>query len=1102
MFTDPLFRFQTYLTGQSDSLLVHPIDSWSATLDLEPVWKDYRGKGVTVSIAQPIDRMHPDLAKNYSAEALALYDPMADLGDNAYGTFLAGVVAADDNGKYMVGVAPDSQVASRTENMYSYDIEILPRWQKEGIDWDPAGRGGLGTIYFSEPGIGDSARYFVNEHTVEELEFKGIANSEYGLPNDRHNMTVMPVTGTGAELFMSEDHLNGSMSFISAGVFNSAYLELAGTPEWKWVNGEYVFDTSAMGAVAGDQGFTWGLDISGDAGAVAKGESPSGVWEAVAEQGYGEIPGMQDGNVLMNDDGFAAPAIGAGVAALMLEANPNLSWRDVQNILAISANPLNLFRTHEDHQYLNGLTTESGGTNVNGGGLIHNMTFGFGSIDAFGAVRLAETWTEDRGADEEVHLKVSADNYTEGQAVGPFIGVPNPPYGVAGAGAVDDVRIKFTVDQAIDVEHVYLNVDFSVDQGWITNINDPGRWYLEQTQFKLISPSGTVSYMTASHDDRTTDGRPAPKNPLKLEASYGSRVFWGEEADAGNGEWTLVIDTELAEQKMVFDHLSLSFYGQESSDDDTYYFNKAVYLWKHLDKVRTIDDSSGSNTINASANSSDQFLTARAGESGKLKFEDGEIGDIYHVGAKTVITTLISSDGNDTLRAADRDSTLMGGRGNDTLIGGRGDDVLQGGQGNDVLRGGAGMDVADYGDARGGLSLSLGGNTVSVQGFGTDKLESIEGVRGSKYNDTIVGDANSNRLEGGAGNDTILGAMPRSNLTEQEAQVFRVYQATLGRTPDAGGYKNWVEHLNNGNSLQKIIDGFIGSEEFRKTYGDTSNKDFVNLLYRNVLDRDPDEGGLANWLGHLEKGMSRARVVRGFSESKEFINNTTDAATAFDAGLSVSDSWGDDVFRLYQATLGRAPDFDGWLNWVGNFAQGMSYSAIATGFIKSKEYEKVYGATSKDDFVKLLYNNVLGRDPDEGGFQNWMNHLNNGMSRERVVQGFAQSDEFKIQTDAPYSDWLGKHKSGDEIAGGAGRNTLYGSEYADTFIFRAGEGAVNSVMNFGAGDVLQFEGFGYKSAADVRAHLSDGDDGLVFRDQGVTVNLNVDTLHNDDFVFV
>jgi len=51
----------------------------SHVLDIEAVWDDYRGDGITVAVAGPVDRTHPDLVANYDTRYLNIYDPIPDI---------------------------------------------------------------------------------------------------------------------------------------------------------------------------------------------------------------------------------------------------------------------------------------------------------------------------------------------------------------------------------------------------------------------------------------------------------------------------------------------------------------------------------------------------------------------------------------------------------------------------------------------------------------------------------------------------------------------------------------------------------------------------------------------------------------------------------------------------------------------------------------------------------------------------------------------------------------------------------------------------------------------------------------------------------------
>ena len=68
-----------------------------------------------------------------------------------------------------------------------------------------------------------------------------------------------------------------------------------------------------------------------------------------------------------------------------------------------------------------------------------------------------------------------------------------------------------------------------------------------------------------------------------------------------------------------------------------------------------------------------------------------------------------------------------------------------------------------------------------------------------------------------------------------------------------------------------MAQSFLISDEFKERYGiNVSDSTYVNTLYKNVLDRDADTGGLNYWLGQLNSGAeTRYEVLLGFSESTE-----------------------------------------------------------------------------------------------------------------------------------------------------------------------------------------------------------------------------------------
>ena len=389
--------------------------------------------------------------------------------------------------------------------------------------------------------------------------------------------------------------------------------------------------------------------------------------------------------------------------------------------------------------------------------------------------------------------------------------------------------------------------------------------------------------------------------------------------------------------------------------------------------------------------------------------------------------------------------TLDGGGGNDQLFGGRLADVLRGGADDDRLSGGAGDDTQEGGQGR-------------------------------------------DSLDGGEGNDRLFGdSFGLSDADEIAAQVFRLYRATLGRDPDAGGWLGWTERIDSGAlDLTETSARFVASPEFQNTYGALDNAGFVDLLYRNVLNRSSDPDGLQGWLTALADGATRAEIVLGFSESPEFTGATRSSAqTAIDT--SDPAAWSDDVFRIYRAALDRPPDVGGFANWTGRLANGLGQEALAAGFTGSPEFQNTYGVLSDAAFVELLYQNVLNRTSDAGGLRNWLDALAAGASREAVLLGFSNSTEFVNATRLPLEAWMRNQGPDDTLSGQSGENVLAGGLFADHFVFSAQTGGTHTLRDLEAWDTLVFNGFGYANATAIRSHLTDTAQGLMFSDQGVQV---------------
>ena len=154
-------------------------------------------------------------------------------------------------------------------------------------------------------------------------------------------------------------------------------------------------------------------------------------------------------------------------------------------------------------------------------------------------------------------------------------------------------------------------------------------------------------------------------------------------------------------------------------------------------------------------------------------------------------------------------------------------------------------------------------------------------------------------------------------------------------------------------------------------------------------------------------------VQRSAVEFLEFSDKTIFIENADNANIA----------RLYSAAFDRAPDPAGLSFWEDIYANNVSAgakvagyytslaqtndgsgSSIADNFMQSSEFQNRYGSLTDTAFVTLLYQNVLGRAPDQAGLTFWVNQLEGGgQTRAIVLVGFAESPENVAKTG---SDWL------------------------------------------------------------------------------------------------
>lgn len=247
--------------------------------------------------------------------------------------------------------------------------------------------------------------------------------------------------------------------------------------------------------------------------------------------------------------------------------------------------------------------------------------------------------------------------------------------------------------------------------------------------------------------------------------------------------------------------------------------------------------------------------------------------------------TLIEIEGvagssfNDTLTGDDENNSLNGGKGKDSLIGGLGNDTLMGGSGNDTLQGGEGYDYANYGVSPLAVIVNLATGTATG-GDGTDTLTGMEGVFGSVYNDILIGDANTNSLEGGDGDDRLTGGGGDGDFLD-------------------GGFGN------------DFLDA--SGSEFSSLIGGDGN----DFLMGSREGSDFMEGGLGNdvLIGDVGNGFDQAYYSN--APAAVLVNLVTGTASGGDGNDSLSGIEGVSGSFYNDIIIGNASDND-LVGWEGN----------------------------------------------------------------------------------------------------------------------------------------------------------------------------------------
>ena len=98
------------------------------------------------------------------------------------------------------------------------------------------------------------------------------------------------------------------------------------------------------------------------------------------------------------------------------------------------------------------------------------------------------------------------------------------------------------------------------------------------------------------------------------------------------------------------------------------------------------------------------------------------------------------------------------------------------------------------------------------------------------------------------------------------------------------------------------------------------------------------------------------------------------------------------VTRLYSEILGRNPEPGGFAHWTNELVKGAPGALIAHGFFFSPEFQR--RPLTPEQYIDIHYRTLLNRNAESGGRTHWVDLLKSGLPREDIFSGFVNSKEF------------------------------------------------------------------------------------------------------------
>ncbi|WP_313248355.1 calcium-binding protein [Stenotrophomonas acidaminiphila] len=486
--------------------------------------------------------------------------------------------------------------------------------------------------------------------------------------------------------------------------------------------------------------------------------------------------------------------------------------------------------------------------------------------------------------------------------------------------------------------------------------------------------------------------------------------------------------------------------------------------------------------------------------------------------------------GNDTLHGGEGDDLLEGGAGDDVLNGGNGIDELRGGIGNDLLDGGAGADTLIGGAGNDTYRVDDGGDVVvELSGEGTDTVESTaysytlsdnieqlvlvegsyayEGIAGTG-SQTLTGNSNGNRLDGGTGADTMIGGLGDDiYVVDQAGDVIVEYadegtdtvessiSYTLGATLENLTLLGTANLDATGNSGDNVIRGnagnnqIVGGASADTLYGGEGNDYYVAVSASDRVYEYADEG-----IDTIERVFETNLVLDANVENLVLgagittgNGNGLDNTITGNAGDNTLGGWdGNDVLH----------GLDGNDNLFGGNGIDALYGGIGNDYLDGGAgVDHLEGGAGNDVYIVDDSNDVVveaaGGGTDQ--VQTTASYTLSANIENLFLQGSAAVDG----TGNALDNYIAGNGAANEIDGGGGNDTIVGGGGDDFLI--GGTGDDKYVFDASSGsDVIDnsdggFDGVFFTNGI-TRERLSfsrDGDDLLISIDASSTPAVRV-----------